>query len=305
MTERQQMRYLLELTAKQAELTPAAAPSQKNTALRQVSASQAQSKSQSKGQSKNQPAKKYAPSVVTHTAHISEFDHERDLLTLAIGGDALSTDRLRSFKRVADDLLPNMRRDNHLHHLINSQSSHNLLMRPPAPLQDAAVRNDIIPGEAREDAVLGGASFRLLKLDSALVMVVNVIVVTQEEGVCRRGYGGKLVKELKALLSREVDRCGADTGFMLAQADDGAKASNFWHKHKLRRTTRAASLLETLHTAAPKLVGMYEGSSSMAWQLPLRSRQPPRPSTTPAAETDIECACGDALDLGLKRLSLG
>ena len=78
----------------------------------------------------------------------------------------------------------------------------------------------------------------------------------------------------QALLAREATRCGASSGVLLAQADDGPKASNFWCKQKLRATPRARELLHTLHGAAPKLAGMYEGSTPMAWSLPTRKIDP-------------------------------
>ena len=265
MTERQRLKYLLALNAEaEAEHSKPAPP---GTAA---------------------PSKRAKPTqpVAVHPCapdeELERGDSDGVRLCLVNGqqaeGEVLAA--LKAYKLIADELLPDMRRDSHLHNLVFSRHSHSLLL-------------------SSEGVCHGGATFRLLQLgDSLLVMNVLVVVVDQSEGVCRRGYGTRIVEALRRLLTRDAARLGL-RGMMLASVDDGEKATNFWHKQKLRATLAGAQALEALHEAEPKLVHTYEGSTPMAWELkPARAARALAPLRATAVNSD------SGISAGLEKLSL-
>ena len=192
---------------------------------------------------------------------------------------------------VADELLPWMRRDAHLHHLLYSSSSHSLLVScSSSEVQTHASWRQL--GD-----VIGGATFRLFEVGgSRLVLVVLALAVEQREDVCRRGYGTLCVSTLKALLSREAAQRDSRHATLLVQADHGEQASRFWRKQGVRTSSAAIEMLEVLHAAEPKLVGLYDGSTPCAWDAPARSLR--------AVAKQADVPQSDDVDLQLSRLSL-
>lgn len=175
-----------------------------------------------------------------------------------LSGEPLAA--LKAYKLIADDLLPDMRRDSHLHNLVFSRSSQTLVLSDD------------------EDCVVGGATFRLLEVGTLLVLNVLVVVVDQHGGVCRRGYGSLIIDALKGVLAHEVvtrhpqgQGVQGAQGMLLAQCDDGVKATAFWEKQKLRASMGATQLLQGMADADERLVPIYEGSTPMMFELPLKS----------------------------------
>ena len=83
--------------------------------------------------------------------------------------------------------------------------------------------------------------------------------------MCRQGHASRIVAELKAMLGRE----GASyrRRSLLTQADDGEKARAFWAKQALCAGPTASLLVDQLHSAQPKLAGLYDGSTPMLYEV--------------------------------------
>eukprot|EP00966_Prymnesium_polylepis_P004756 109323-Prymnesium_polylepis.1 len=282
LTERQQLRYLLSLTASR-ECAPLSdvPPNRKPT-----------------GKPKPTKSNRSAAAITVHQSTYQCGPAPPDCELKLIGGgdsDSITGEAraaLKAFKAIADELLPYMRRDAHLHHLIFSRHSRTLLLS----------------GEA---GVCGGATFRLLETGTRLVLVVLAIVVEQCNAA-RKGYGTSIANELKRLLQYEAERRGL-VGALLAQVDTGIKATQFWTKQGLRPTLLAAQLLEGMHQADCKLMHTYEGSTPMLWEarsgklVRCRRTQPASNSTAtreaslpPAYERDAD----GVLEAEMTKLSL-
>ena len=269
MTERQQLRYLMKLTSvvastECADLHRAKTAPRKKGVLTELSASQTQATAKRTAEPicrATPPTRKAVPrcqkSVSTgptlQTRRCASGDRANPALELFFGNETSPerVQRLKGFKSLADQLLPMLRRDSHLHNLIFSAPSHTLLCRPEVP-----------DGEE-----VGGATFRLLQLGDMLAMVVSVIVVRQADGISRRGLGTCLVDTLKLLLAKEATQYHCK-GIMLTHADDGETASGFWKKQGLCSTAKGTQILHDMHAVEPRLVGMYDGSTPMAWETP-------------------------------------
>ena len=237
------------------------------------------------------------------TAHQLVGDHELDDGLELVRGDEqseLSDDRLaalKAYKVIADELLPDMRRDSHLHNLVFSRLSQTLVL-------------------SDEEGVVGGATFRLLEIGTLLVLNVLVVVVEQRDGVCRRGYGSLIIDALKGVLAHEVaarhPQGQGVQGMLLAQCDDGVKATAFWAKQKLRASMGATQLLQGMANADERLMPIYEGSTPMMFELPVKSvvkAAAVRAARAPSAPTSSRHASSQAsssgrLDEQMRRLSL-
>lgn len=234
------------------------------------------------------------------TVHQLTGDHELDDGLHLVRGDEqadLSDDRLatlKAYKVIADELLPDMRRDSHLHNLVFSRLSQTLVLSD------------------EEECVVGGATFRLLEIGTLLVLNVLVVVVEQRDGVCRRGYGSFITDALKGVLAREVaarhPQGQGVQGMLLAQCDDGVKATAFWAKQKLRASMGATQLLQGMANADPRLVPIYEGSTPMMFELPVKTVVKAAAAraarATSAPPRSGQASSSGRLDEQMRRLSL-
>jgi hypothetical protein len=262
MTERQQIAYLMQLTA--AETTaPVARQALKPLTVNAATTSENAKESKATKKSKPKPASETRVELLTLSASICESQ----LIMLADGATRLRMvqgcsardggacedvlAQLAAFKRIADDLLPAMRRDAHLHHLIFSRHGYSLLL----------LHTPQSAGE--EEEVVGGATFRVLRVDDTLVLDVLVLVVEQRASICRRGLGTALVERLSELIAKEASARGVTRWHLLTQSDNGDKASAFWRKQGLQSGALSDKLLARMHDALPKLVGVYEASTPM------------------------------------------
>lgn len=280
MTERQQLRYLIELTA-EAQPPDPQPHEPKPRALQETSGNVPQQRSESKTEV-----------LSVDPSECGAVYCDGAAVELLRGADRVTEsqrNRLKAFKAIADALLPSMRRDAHLHHLVFSKSSHNLLLtRPSSDTQLDGRDGTANPNPADEATVCGGATFRMFRHADVLVLDVLVLVVAQQEGVCRRGYGTAMSEALKAVLAREAKRRGLRRVTLLTQADNGAKASSFWQKQQLRHTLAAEQLLQALHSSLPKLVGVYDSSTAMSWELLGHQRQAAKSTDCGAAQRKLE-----------------
>ena len=88
--------------------------------------------------------------------YLCSLDHVK--LQMVAGEDhTLNRPILGKFKRIADELLPEMRRDAHLHNLIFSRNSHTLLLT--RLLNGSSAKDTAL--ETESSGVVGGVTFRL------------------------------------------------------------------------------------------------------------------------------------------------
>ena len=117
---------------------------------------------------------------------------------------------LRGWKRLCDELLPELRARGHLYNLLYRHKTNCSLVLTHA------------------GTVVGGTTFRMI-LDrtdgrsggGCVVLDVLTLAVDQRRGVCGHGHGTRLVNGLKALLAARAASMRVTSAVLLAQADLG------------------------------------------------------------------------------------
>ena len=117
---------------------------------------------------------------------------------------------LRGWKRLCDELLPELRARVHLYNLLYRHKTNCSLVLMHA------------------GTVVGGTTFRMIldrtdgrSCGGCIVLDVLTLAVDQRRGVCGHGHGTRLVNGLKALLAARAASMRATSAVLLAQADLG------------------------------------------------------------------------------------
>ena len=143
---------------------------------------------------------------------------------------------LREWKHHCDVLLPALRPRSHLYNLIyRHRANCSLVLK-------------------HGDVVVGGATFRLIRdaggasagVASSVILEVLLLAVAQQDGVCGRGHGTRLVNGLKAFLLAQAAGEHA-TPLLLTQSDLGTAAREFWRRQLLRESEEAGEIVQMLH----------------------------------------------------------
>ena len=173
-------------------------------------------------------------------------------------GEAMAETWLASYKKIADVLLPAMRGRNHLFHITYARDTTTLVVL-----------------NAAQDECVGGVTFRLLRAGRAVVADVLSMAVAQRGGVCGRGLGTRLVNLLKNVTIHEARRLAAASPspanpmrcYIVTQAENLPKATNFWRKMRLQPGRVAEHVTQHLHQADPDKVAMYDCATDMLTEL--------------------------------------
>jgi len=130
------------------------------------------------------------------------------------GGAAAGADAgaLRAYKVIADGLLAGLRGRNCLYQHVFGRHAWTLVA-------------------SRGATVIGGATFRLVRLGAAVVAEVTTISVAAAAAGERAGT--RLSDRVKALASRHAAARGAEAAFVVAAAENSVAATSFWAKQRL------------------------------------------------------------------------
>ena len=200
-------------------------------------------------------------------------------------GATLSEARLAAYKRIADKLLPAMRGHNHLFHITFASDTTTLVV-----LQHASCSGDEdAKASASASSVVGGLTFRLLRAGRAVIADVLTLAVAQRSGVCGRGLGTRLVNLCKRVALAEAERLDEAAPsptspmrcYVVTQAENLPKATNFWRKMSLQAGVVADHMASHMHQATPDKAPMYDCATTMFCELEVH------PETAAAREANF------------------
>ncbi|KAL1503208.1 hypothetical protein AB1Y20_011265 [Prymnesium parvum] len=161
----------------------------------------------------------------------------------------------KGFKMLCDVLLPELRSRSHLYNLIYRHRSNCSLVL------------------LKSEAVLGGATFRLIHDTGASAVLLEVLLlgVDQRQGVCGRGHGTRIVNVLKAIVLRHAnEQCARP--LLLTQADLGLSARAFWARQQLVEGPHAEKAVRDLHSWNKSNI-VYDYTVPMMMEVPNKSWQ--------------------------------
>ena len=196
-----------------------------------------------------------------------------DGLTLLLLPARYKCEPLQQYKTVCDELLPELRTNLHLSHLIqHRKENYSFVLRD-------------------RDGVLGGATFHMALRSTANgaadLLVLEVLLLAVGEGAGRKGHGTRLINAAKTLLAAEAATTGTRS-VLLTQSDDGETAQTFWKKQQLRKCEQASALVHALHDWEKKRHLVYNHTVAMCFPIDASSAEGGVAGTSMSASEDME-----------------
>ncbi len=167
---------------------------------------------------------------------------------------------LRGWKGLCDVLLPALRPCSHLYNLIYRHRVNCSLVLTQRGVAVAGATYRLLHDRTRGGEDDGGGA-------GDAILEVLLLAVEQRAGVCGRGYGTRLVNNLKALLLRRAAALGGARAVLLTQADIGEQALAFWSRQQLREEDAARALLLDLRAWHRSNI-VYDYTVPMVVELP-------------------------------------